>query len=255
LDTRGPELPDEWRILLRAHLDNRAGRRQEAIDAAQPLLDRGQAEALRRAAAAIVVRALIARGDLAEATGLGLPLLDQSGAGVAAPEKLRLAALLFNALTLQGACADECGKLRRILEKGLEGSGLRERLVSAGSLGLDAFRRGAFETAGGLFEIAHEAAIESGDSMQIAGARANLGGVYFEAGRLAESEDLNQLALAAYEEMQERAHAAVTRRNPPSSREVGGVARPHPGLSRRTRSDGRSGRSGQCPGSRSLPSP
>ncbi len=213
LDARGSEVPREWKILLRAHLDNRAGRRQEAIDAAKPLLDRGRAEALRRAAAAIVVRALVARGDLAEATGLGLPLLAESGAGVPAPEKLRLAALLFNALTLQGTCADECGEVRRILEEGLDGSGLRERFMSAGSLGHDAFRRGEFEKARGLLEMAHESAIESGDPMQIAAARTSLGGVYFEAGRLADSEDLNRLALAAYEEMQERVHAAVTRCN------------------------------------------
>ncbi len=208
-----PELPEDWKVLIRAHLDNRAGRRQIAIDTAAPLMSPPASGPVRRAAAAIVVRALIARGDLAEATRLGLPLLAELDPDLPAAEKLRLGALLFNALTLQGLYAEDCESVKRVLEDGLTATGVRERFVSAGSLGEDAFRRGDFERARTLLESAHEAIRHSGDSLQVAGARANLGGVYFESGMLAESEDLNRLALASYEEMQDSVHAAVTRRN------------------------------------------
>ncbi len=208
-----PDLPEEWKVLIRAHLDNRAGRRQEAIDTAAPLMSPPTSGPARRAAAAIVVRALIARGDLAEATRLGLPLLAEFDTDLPAAEKLRLGALLFNALTLQGLYVEDCESVKRVLEDGLTATGVRERFVSAGSLGEDAFRRGDFRRARGLLESAHEAIRHSGDSLQVAGARANLGGVYFESGMLAESEDLNRLALASYEEMRDVVHAAVTRRN------------------------------------------
>ena len=206
-------LPTEWRVLLRAQLAHRAGRRQEAIDAATPLLDERHPASVRRAAGAIVVRALAAGGELVEACRVGLPLLDEQRSDDPAPGRLRLAALLFNTLTLQGNTGEETTKVRRILEGGLVGVALRERLASADALGGEAFRRGEFTRARELFASAHEAALAIGDPMLIAGAQTNLGGVQLEAGHLAESEDLNRLALAGYDALQERVHAAVTRRN------------------------------------------
>ena len=213
LQVHEPKLAAEWRTLIEAHLHNRAGRWQEAIDVARPLMIGDAPVGVRRAAGAIVVKAMMTLGNADEVVSLAGSLLTTQGPEVHASQQLRLAHLLYSYLSTRGGAGTAYERARAICQKCLEGSGPRERLVAADVFGGEAFRRGELQKAKGYFEIAQHAARELGDLLELAGTRVNLGGIYFEEGRLAESESLNRVSIESYEQLRMPQHVALARRN------------------------------------------
>jgi tetratricopeptide (TPR) repeat protein len=213
LRVREPSLPGEWKTLVEAHLHNRAGRRQEAIAAARPLM-LGQAPgSIRRAAAAIVVRAMTTLGGADEVLSVAGDLLRDPDPAIPAPERLRLAHLLHTYLSLRGGEGKTYRSAQLVCQECLEGPNPRARLVAAGALGNEAFRRGDLKGARVYFEAVHRDAEELGDLLELTGARVNLGGIYFEEGQLSESESLGRLCLESYGQLRMFEHVAFARRN------------------------------------------
>jgi len=152
-------------------------------------------------------------GKVGDGVGMASRFLVDSPSDVPASEKLRLAYQVFAALTGQGHHGEELSTARAILEECRGGPGVREKSQAATALGMEAFRQGDFGRAKILFTEAYRASLESGDTLQVASARVNLGGIELEEGALAESEDSNRLAVRCYEDLQHPERAAQARRN------------------------------------------